>query len=435
MATIVDNPKYGEDWKVVLKSKNSGTVLEKFKVFGYLPEQTVLSITVKASNKTAKKYNFIDLGSGDTVIYFNDPSNKLVKVKGSKSTLNTIFNHYSDKGKSNTTVLTEVKENISMWIFQSYVENNRFLSEDDIIQKLGTNAQYYNTVYYESAIMQAKELKTYLKGATVYSYERQQKDLTKKLYDKARKLTGKRADNWNPADVWMIKNDYDFTEMVENCTGKNELNERLTEAVLKKKVVPISLKQVLKSAKLKVIDPASQLNEKLNIDLTYDSLAISETFNNFIIWTKSGFGIRAGFKASSTTLNVSLEGRFKNAGYQTGGVDAKSYAEHVSTRHKYTMRNSSSVSVNSDFDLAVNELDDIFSGNPNISSGIKTKEQALDLANSGDELIKKRFCNLMSVLHTFMDAKDKFADHMTYCYYTSKKISSDNSPYVIIEEG
>jgi hypothetical protein len=435
MATIVNNPKYGEDHKVVLKSKNSSVVLEKFKKFNYLPESTVFSITVKTSAKTAKKYNLIDLGGGNDTVFFNDPSKNLVKVKGSKSALNSIFNHFSDKGKSNTGLLTEIKENISMWIFESYIENNKLLSENQIIEKLGTNKKYYSTVYYDSAVMQAKELKSYLKSMKGYSYERQQKNITKLIYEKARKFTGKQADNWNPADVWMIKKGFAFENMVKISTNTNELNEKLSDAVFKKQVVPISLKQVTKKAKIKLIDPAKQLNEKLNIDLSFESLAISESFNNFIIWTKSGFGIRAGFKASSTTLNVSLEGRFKNAGYQTGAVDAKAYAQHVEKMHHYKLRNSSTVNLSSEFNIAAKELKNIFKNKPKISSGITSEQNALDLVNSSDDLTKKRFCNLMSSLHTFMDNKDKFNDHMKFCYYTSKKISSDNSPYVIIEEG
>ena len=435
MATIVNNPKYGENHQVVLKSKISSTILDKFKKFGYLSEKTVFNITINSSAKSSVKYNFIDLGNGQETVFFYDPSKKVVKVKGSKSTLNSIFNHFSDKGKSNTTLFTEIKENISMWIFQGLIENEKLLSEDSIIDKLGNNSKHYSTIYYESAIKQAKELKSYLKSKKGYVYERQQKNITKKLYDKARKFTGKQADNWNPADVWMIKTEFDFNGMVEKSSNSTELNERLSAAIIKKQIVPISLKQVKEKAKIKIIDPAKQLNEKLNLDLSFDSLAISETFNNYIIWTKSRFGIRAGFKASPTTLNVSLEGRFKSAGYQTGAVDAKAYADHAKTKHNYELRNSSYVNLNSDFDKAVSELNQIFSKNPNISSGIKSKQQALDLVNRSDEFTKKRFCNLMSSLHSFMDGKDKFNDHMKFCYYTSKKLTADSSPYVIIEEG
>ena len=49
------------------------------------------------------------------------------------------------------------------------------------------------------------------------------------------------------------------------------------------------------------------MTTKLDLDLRFDRVDLSESFNNFIVITKSGFAVRVGFKASATTLNVSLE--------------------------------------------------------------------------------------------------------------------------------
>ena len=65
---------------------------------------------------------------------------------------------------------------------------------------------------------------------------------------------------------------------------------------------------------------------------------VKNTFNNAIIYTKSGFAIRIGYKASSTNYNVYLEGRFKQAGVQTGAVDAKKFPEEVLKRYNYNLR-------------------------------------------------------------------------------------------------
>ena len=63
------------------------------------------------------------------------------------------------------------------------------------------------------------------------------------------------------------------------------------------------------------------MTTKLDLDLRFDRVDLSESFNNFIVITKSGFAVHKGFKASATTLNVSLEGSFYWC-CQTGAVDA-----------------------------------------------------------------------------------------------------------------
>ena len=68
------------------------------------------------------------------------------------------------------------------------------------------------------------------------------------------------------------------------------------------------------------------MSTKLDLDLRFDRVDLSESFNNFIVITKSGFtSVRVGFKASATTLNVSLEGRFIGAGFQTAALTLRKY--------------------------------------------------------------------------------------------------------------
>ena len=55
-----------------------------------------------------------------------------MRFSGSASAINGTFNHYSDTTRGDTNTLTEVKENISMWQMQAIIENNRYLTEDEI---------------------------------------------------------------------------------------------------------------------------------------------------------------------------------------------------------------------------------------------------------------------------------------------------------------
>ena len=64
-------------------------------------------------------------------------------------------------------------------------------------------------------------------------------------------------------------------------------------------------------------------------------------FKNCIIYTRSGYATRVAFKASSRTLNVSLEGRFVGEKAQIGGIDAKEYRLKVKRDFNYDLRGSS----------------------------------------------------------------------------------------------
>lgn len=433
MATIVNNKKYGDGHQVILKDpdKIPSTSKTKFANAGYSAGKSIFSIVTKTAN--IKIHNIIELAIGKSQIYLKDSSNKIILIKGSDTSINGSFNHYSANAKSNTNLLTEIKENISMWIFESIIESGKILTEDEIINKLGST-KYYSEVYYQSAIKQGNALKKYIKGRG-YLYERQNQNITKKLYDNARKLSKKANDNWNPADIWMIKKGYDITKLY-TISNIMELNEAISIAIKNQDIVPISLKQVTNNtAKLSLNDPANLMNKKLELDLSLKSIALSETFNNFIIETKSGFAIRGGFKASASTLNVSLEGRFIGSGFQVGAVDAKAYKLYMQQTYRYTLRGGTNVT-EEDHIVAQRELEKMFTKYGKLSNKLANYAAALDAYTKADKLTKDRFANISSYLASFLLApptvKD-FEENMKYCYFLSKKITSDSCAYIIIQ--
>ena len=429
MATIVNNSKYGEGHQIVLKEQSkmpSSVVAAKFKQSGYVAGTTIFSIVKNPISKSAKVVD-IDLGGKDVVI-LKDKANKIVKITGTPSLINGSFNHFTANAKSNTTLLTEIKELVSMYMFKSMIEDNKVLTEDQVLGMLDSNmSKYYQSVYYQSALLQAKQLKKFVGTNKKYVYERQGKNKTAKLYETARKLTHKLNDNWNPADVWLIKSDYKMDHLY-NADSYKQLNSELAKAIKTKSILPISLKQVTKDkAVLSIVDRAEMTKQNLDLDLSIEKIDLSESFNNFIVWSKSGFGVRAGFKASATTLNVSLEGRFKNAGFQVGAVDAKDFTAHAS---KYETLASGSAT-DEDLKKSKNMLkvmwgDKMF----NLSSKFKTLDEADKAVDKGDKLTKDRFYNLMSYLYHFYAEKQEL---MEFCYYSSKKISDKSSAYIIIQ--
>jgi len=428
MASIVENKKYGENHRVILKDKPVNSAL--FKKEGYVPGKSVFLII----RRKVKANKFIELAKGNKSIVLKDSKNKIVLIEGSESSINGSFNHYTANAKSKTNVLTEIKELVSMHLFESYIETGRTLKEEQVKSMVGKIKGVYETLfdsfYYESAMKQLQELKRYnLKRG--YNYERQKGPLTLELYKVARKLTGKLDDNWNPGDVWLVRKNYDMKKLLVSKTAV-ELNTELTKAFNKRDVIPISLKQVEKpKATSSIIDPSKLMTQKLDLDLSFDRIDLSESFNNFIVITKSGFAVRVGFKASATTLNVSLEGRFIGAGFQTGAVDAKAYTKEVLEQHKYNLRGGA-VDMKT-YSVAQKELKQMFSKYRRLSNTIKDYNEAISLFEKGNKLVQDRFANLMSYMWSFLMAPKSFEKHMKFCYYTSKKLTSDSGIYLIIQ--
>ena len=431
MASIINNPKYGEGHQLVLKDKLSGSMAASFRQMSYEPGKSIFKITLKKTPQPTKSFK---VSEGNKSILLFDKNNKKIILEGSESGINGIFNHYSANAKSKTGLLTQIKETFSLEIFKNYFELNKTLKEEQAIElvskTISVAKQNYDSVYYTSAIKQLDELKKYVKKKN-YTYERQGGDRTKELYIVARKLTNKLNDNWNPGDVWMIQKNFDMKPLLQSKTA-SELNAKLTEAFNKKDILPISLKQVEQpKAKSSIIDPSNMMNQKLDLDLKFDRVDLSETFNNFIVITKSGFAIRCGFKASATTLNVSLEGRFIGAGFQTGAVDAKVYTKEVKETHNFDLR-SSEVNKN-DYTISKKELKQMFDKYNRLSNTIDNYNTAIKLFDKGNKLVKDRFANLMSYMYSFLIIPKKFEEHMKFCYFTSKKITTDSSIYLIIQ--
>lgn len=439
MASIVGSSKYGEDHQIVLKSsdKISAVAGSKFTSLGYKLGESVFSITKTAKQKDISKV--IELAAGTATIYLKDDKKKVVLVKGSDSSINNCFNHFSENSKSDTGKLTELKELVSMYMFRAAFESNKILTEDQVItllQNHSTLKGLYDSLYYESAKKQTAEIKRFLGAVKGFTYERQAQDKTADLYKVGRDLSKKSNDNWNPADVWMIKSNFDMKTLT-SAKSIDELNTKIAEAYKKKLLIPISLKQVEgnQRAAVEVIDPANAMSQKLDYDMSFLKVDLSDTYANFIIQTKSGFAVRCGFKASATTLNVSLEGRFIGAGYQLGAVDAKQYSPHVKKEYQYDVRSGVGVTTQ-DYTKAKAELKSMFSSYPRLSNTIKDYKQAEAIFNKADKLTKDRFANLISYLYSFLMAPKtpaKFKDNMKFCYFSSKKISTDSCLYIVVK--
>jgi hypothetical protein len=443
MASIVGaTTKYKTGHKIILKSadKLPATSRKILIDHNYVPGTSIFKISSKPSKSV--KFNIINLfgpqlsyaTNNYPSIYLEDSRNNIVMIIGSESLINGSFNHHTKNAKSNTGELTKLKEDISMIMFENLIERNKILTEEQIINAIGNNKPF-DSLYYESSLKQTKELKSFLKSNRGYKYERQSQNQTGNLYKLARKLSGKASDNWNPADIWMIKNTFKIDTLLDS-KSITELNEKICIEYNKKNLIPISLKQIdnKQNANISIIDPGKIVSKNLEHDFSLLRGNLSETFNNFIMETTSGFAVRCGFKASATTLNVSLEGRFIKAGYQLGAVDAKQYSSYIMKEYSYVVRGGVNIKKD-DYDKAMVELKALFTKHGKIlSNTIENYNHAVELFNAADTLTKNRFANIISYFYSFlMLNKDQFENTMNFCYYSSKKISKDSCMYVLID--
>jgi hypothetical protein len=430
MATIVNNSKYGEGHEVILKDPNKMPTTSKlaFTKYGFEPGVSVF----KVSRNADKADVTINLGAGKDSVYLKDGEDKIYQVIGSASAINGSFNHNGNSDKAKTNLLTEVKELVSMWMFEKYFETGNFIEEDEIYTKLGPNKESYKTVYYESALKQLAALKPYVKEHIGYTYERQGQDRTKKLYITARKLTRKLNDNWNPADIWMIRSSYDMDELYY-AINASELNSLLADAVERQDIIPISLKQIVTpSAKLTVVDAGKQLDSDVDLDFSLKEIQLSSSFANFMVVTKSKFTVRGGFKSSGLTLSVSLEGKMMGTKYQLGAIDARWFATYVQSEYDYNLKGGTKVDIG-DLNKAKGEFRQIVDQHGMPSSKIASYDKAIQMVDDADDLTKRRFIALISYLYALtVKPGNNFKTLMKHCYFSAKKISSDASVYVLI---
>lgn len=438
MAHILNNPSYGEGHQVILKENLSNRIVTDFKKYDYIAGKTIFTMTKK---NVSPKITY-SLSDSKLFINFIDDKKRIIKMYGSDSSFNSTFNHVGSKGgKSDTNKLTEVKELISICVFEQFLKYNKKVDFDFVDKFLPANLRNYNhKEYVDSAHLQ---LDTWLKNEKGkfrgnYNYERQMGKFTKGMYDNVKKITDLQKDNWNPGDIWLIKNGFKM-DKYEKSNNINEINKMLIEDYNKQNLVGISLKQILPkhSPSYKKINLDNKKKQETEYDFTFDYCDLSDTFNNAIVYTKSGFAIRIGYKASSTNYNVYLEGRFKFAGVQTGAVDAKKFPDEVLKRYNYNIRKIGEPDHLKESVIALREYKKMFAlhGADKMANKIKSVKQLEELYNKSEIFVKKRFCKLSSFMYPFLVSafeKKEFKNFMEWNYHTSKKETSIGGFYIYL---
>ena len=427
MASIITG-NYGVGHHIMLKDKShlSNIVLSAIKS-KYNPGEKFE--IYKKTDELKYILFFNNESQCDKEVYLKDTENNIIKICGSTNGIQNSFNHDSKSGKSNTNFLTELKENISLYLFL-----NKNVSESKMIEALIKNNKEkdsYKTLYYASALKQDIILQKHVNTKNGYVGERQADKLTNKLYFIARKLSKLTNDNWNPADVWLFKEPAKFTKYINDIDIKTyslaQLNSYIQEKMNNKEILPISLKQVEdERAEYEIINKDYKVD--LNFKLAYVDMDFS--FNNYIPWTISNFAPRCGFKSSKTSLNVYIEGRMKGVSYQLGAVDKKAFMLKIKNVYK-----DGENKINDK--LVIKRIAEIMDKVEVRAKGKKRKAEEYINAYEAlsTDLAKKRAYNLINNMHAVLIHGPKLYGQEAFfewLYKYSRKITDKSSPYILI---
>lgn len=433
MASVITG-NYSAGHNIVLKNKEhlSTTALKAIKGV-YNPGDP---FTMDNPNKDiVATYVF---GTGNKELYLTDSNNKRIKIVGSISSIEGSFNHNAKSGKSNTEVLTEIKELISLWVMLDDIVSDS--KENHIMSKLSAKQRdFYKSEYLISAIKQNKSIKQFgYRLNTEYKGERQATGFTKELYDKATKISKLHKDNWNPADVWFIKNSFmsTYKEFVDSIDVKthsiDHVNQFIKVHIDSKNIVPVSLKHVDEDKAHTELVYFGMKLKNLDFNISYVDMDI-DSFNNFIPWTKCNFAPRCGFKSSKTSLSVFIEGRMRNAGYQLGAVDKKVWVAYTQKLTGIKLIDSNPITPVDKNNIKY--IEEIYK-RVTIKKGGRTTtaDQMIASYMLLDGLSKKRANNLISSMYMLLVAVPKKigeAQFFEWLYLYSRKITEKACPYIL----
>ena len=444
MANIF-KPKYGDGHKIVLKSNIASNVKSILIKNGFTPGKSVFDIVRKPiSQKQIKAFVLFGAG-GETIDLRVENTTKIYRFKGAKTTIQNLFDHFGKgTGKSATDKKTQTKELVSMCIMEQNLRFGKTIDEDFVEDCLPKDLkQYYTSVYYSSALSQLQAFKNKMgtKFRGDYIYERQAFNVTKKMYEVAQSLSGLQKDNWNPADIWLIKRGFSLKD-IESSKNIEELNMKLIQAYKKGQLVGISLKQVTTSrGQISFINEKPGQRPEVNMNFDFTRMSLSETFNNAIIETKDKFGVRIGYKAAADNYNVYLEGRMIGSGVNIGAVNAKEFPGYVKERYGYTVRKEPvEPDVQKDFETARKEYAEIYKRfSPQLlSNKIQNYKDLIATYEKSPVFMKKRFIKLITFIYPYLISAFKkggdkeFRNFMMWNYFQAKKITDKGGFYILL---
>ena len=456
MATVWDDKNHSSGEQFILSKTASSEVRTAFKGITF----PVTKIDEKEFLKN-KKFQIILIPenhklSKNDIIFFFESNNISYKVVA-KSTLNNSNFTWSTAGTSaNRQKMTIIKECCSLVMILNKIQNAKILKEEELIQQvkeeysLDDIMDYWKPVYYTSAVAHANiSNKLPLNGRT-YIGERRQEKFTSKVYKIAKLLSTKAADNWNPADIWLIntktkvKTDKildDFKKEVSTSElDKFDLAYKykliLEELQENGDLIGVSLKQIDKgNANCELITYDKIKSKTTGMDFAVKECFIRDTKDGLPAYgelkTKSSFNIKFGGRANATKANINLEGQMDKATHQLGAIDAK-VVDEIAKKMNFKIYKDSDFSINNVDQTKAKlqtAIDIVKSKQPNIyNKFFKEKDLTTSYLHYGFVEVK-RFIACVSVFN-FINSLDE--ETILDFFLLAKKIDKINPNYYIL---
>ena len=221
------------------------------------------------SVENTKKFTF---SNGKKLVGDNGVNKQIISQKSS-----------GKADKANTWIMTELKEN-AVRIALQYDSNNideikEILTKESqksrnkkLIEYIESNGKMIDK-YCIGAVNSSKAFKNYVViKPSEYTFERQKEDKSKLIYDIASSLGGK-GDNWNPADLWIIKKNVNLKNILKGdgfrlegidylgYTDLSTFNALLFNLIKNKIIIPISLKLPDGDAKVYFYNPNDEVDK------------------------------------------------------------------------------------------------------------------------------------------------------------------------------
>ncbi len=289
--------------------------------------------TTVAIQTKAELHN-LPTNSADVELFYFDIDGKYIVFNTTNNALKELMKHNKSgsdmvNAKANTHNTTLLKELISKEVFEKQES-----TEADIIKMVKTNYNHllklYNYEYYTSAISQLEVFKTLEINVDDYIFELQMGEINKAFYDKVKRLAKIHKDNWNPADLWLIKKSAldRINKGIKVTKTLEELNSFIRHLVKDKVLYPISLKHVENgNAKLSL----NNMGEEYTSDYTFNikSFNVSKSFKSIFVMTDSDYQFKLNMRASADCINLNKEGKIKNKNASEGALGSNLWNYYV----------------------------------------------------------------------------------------------------------
>jgi len=233
------------------------------------------------------------------------------------------------KGETARTPKTDQQENGTIFSLNYYAKNKKIPTLEEINKEIGYD---FDPGYYLSFCEQVKSLigtkyitkksRIFLDSASVGDHNL--------IFKKLKTLGYKdKKDNWNPADIWVfnVSKAIVYKELDE-AASVNEYNDIMKRLFEENKLIGMSLKKISGKGNADIVDPS----KRELVDFTFKGIDYKPGQANFMINSKEGFIIRAGFKAGAG--RVYYEGRMAKSKVQLGAISKMYISEYIKTSIK-----------------------------------------------------------------------------------------------------